>query len=159
MSKLPDWLPELILLENYSGSWQRYEDEVYSRFYRDFIESRPMFQRMPVKVTKQLVRGKERNFWHLIQEGRIEEDRIPDLRRCERIGLTRAIIQHSDDSRIKKWSKKIRRKIRHLLWFEEAEYLVVLEKRSNCWILWTAYYTSREHTKRRLRKEYYHSLK
>jgi len=159
MSKLPDWLPELILLENYSGSWRRYEDEVYSRFYRDFIESRPMFQGMPVKVTKQLVRGKERNFWHLIQEGRVEENRIPDLRRCERISWIRAIIQHSDDSRIKNWSKKIRRKIRHLLWFEEAEYLVVLEKRANCWILWTAYCTSREHTKRRLRKEYYRSLK
>lgn len=159
MGKLPDWLPGLLLLDNYSGSWQRYEDEVYSRFYRDFIESRPVFQGLPVKVTKQLVRGKERNYWHLIQEGRIEEDRIPNLRRCERIGWIRAIIQHSDDSRIKKWSKKVRRRTRHLLWFEEAEYLVVLEKRSNSWILWTAYCTSREHTKRRLRKEYHRSLK
>lgn len=29
--------------------------------------------------------GKEATFWHMIQEGRIEEDRTPDIRRCERI--------------------------------------------------------------------------
>jgi len=159
MSKLPDWLPELLLFEDYGSHWQRYEDEVYSRFYTDFIESRPMFQGMPVKVTKQLVKGKERNFWHLIQEGPIEQDRTPDMRRCERIGWIRPIIEHATDLRIKKWSKKAGRRIRHLLWFEEVEYLVVLEKRPNCWILWTAYCTSWGHTKRWLRKEYEQSLK
>ena len=85
MSELPDWLPELILFENYNGDWQRYEDAVYSRFYSDFIASRPTFQGLPVRITRNLVKGKERGFWHLIQEGRVEEQRTPDLRRCERI--------------------------------------------------------------------------
>jgi len=129
MGKLPDWLPGLLLLDNYSGSWQRYEDEVYSRFYTDFIESRPTFRGLPVYVKRFLEKGKERGFWHCIQEGPIERDRTPDLRRCERIAWVRSIIEHANEPMIKKWSKKVRGKTRYLIWFENADYLVVLEKR------------------------------
>jgi len=129
MGKLPDWLPGLLLLDNYNGSWQRYEDEVYSRFYTDFIESRPTFRGLPVYVKRFLEKGKERGFWHCIQEGPIERDRTPDLRRCERVAWVRSIIEHANEPMIKKWSKKVRGKTRYLLWFENADYLVVLEKR------------------------------
>jgi len=148
----PEWLPKLIRLEDFSGDWQRYEDEVYAKFYTDFVESKPFFFGRPVNITKQIVKGKERTFWHLIQEGKIEEHRTPDLRRCERIRWIRAIIEHQDDSRLKKWAKKIGRHMRSLLWFN-YEFLVVLEKRKSDWILWTAYCTDWEHTKTRLIKE------
>jgi len=154
MIELPHWLPELFLFEDYGGDWQRYEDEVYSRFYTDFIESRPLFQRMPVYVKRFLEKGKERGFWHLVQEGPVEKVRIPDIRRCERVAWIRSIIEHADDPRIKGWSKKVKTKTRHLLWFEEAEYLVILEKRRSAWVLCTAYCTTWGHTKRSLRKEY-----
>lgn len=159
MSDLPNWLPELILLENFGGNWQRYEDEVYSKFYTDFICSRPTFQGKPVYVKRFLEDGKERGFWHLVQEGPVEKYRTPDLRRCERVTWIRAIIEHTNDPIIKSWSKKIGSRTRHLLWFEQAEYLVVLEKRQSAWILWTAYCTTRKHTKNKLRKEYQGSLK
>ena len=55
MSGLRGWLPELLQFEDYDGCWQRYEDVVYSKFYSDFIASRPTFQGMPVKVTKNLI--------------------------------------------------------------------------------------------------------
>lgn len=83
MSNQRDWLPDLILLKTYDGHWQRYEDEVYSQFYKDFIESRPVFQGMPVYVERPLRKGKEQSFWHCIQQGLVEENRTPDLRRCE----------------------------------------------------------------------------
>jgi hypothetical protein len=159
MSSLPDWLPELILLDDYDGCGQRYEDEIYSQFYADFIQSKPVFQYTPVHVTKQLIRGKERAFWHCIQEGRIEEKRTPDLRRCERIGWVRAIIEHADDPIVKKWQDKRGRHLRQLLWLEQAEFLVVLEKRKNSWLLWTAYCTNWDRTKRMLRRQYEQSLK
>lgn len=159
MSRLPNWLPELLLLEDYDGNWQRYEDEVYSRFYTDFIESRLLLKGMPVYVKRFLEKGKERGFWHCIQEGPIEERRIPDMRRCERIAWVRSIIEHVNDPMIKKWYKKVKSKTRYLLWFEEAEYLVVLEKRRSVWILWTAYCVTQPHRKRRLQKEYGASLK
>ncbi|MHC4636861.1 MAG: hypothetical protein ACYTBV_05065 [Planctomycetota bacterium] len=159
MTELPDWLPELILFDSHAGSWQKYIDFVYSKFYSDFIASMPEFEQMPVKITKQLIEGKERNFWHLVQEGPVEDQRTPDLRRCERIPWIRATIENSGNPMVKKWEKRIGRKTRKLLWIEEAEFLVVLEKRPSCWILWTAYCISWEHTKKRLRKEYEKSLK
>lgn len=159
MSELPDWLPELLLFEDYDGCWQLYEDKVYSRFYTDFIESRPTLNAMPVYVKRCLEKGKERGFWHCVQEGPIEQKRTPDLRRCERIAWIRSIIEHANDPIIKIWYKKVRNKTRYLLWFEEAEYLVILEKRRSAWILWTAYCVTQPHRKRRLQKEYEASLK
>ena len=158
MEDVPLWLPELILLENYDGCWQRYEDEVYSRFYADFIESKPVFQKIPVYVERPLKKGKEQGFWHCIQQGPVEENRTPDLRRCERIAWIRAVIEHSSDPAINKWPKKVKSKLRHLLWFQE-KYLVVLEKRRHHWVLRSAYCTTRERTKARLKKEYKASLK
>lgn len=159
MSSLPDWLPELARLENYQGDWRRYQDALYSRFYTDFIASKPLLQGMLVEITKNLIEGKERTFWHCIQEGRIEDKRMPDLRRCERIAWIRAIIEQADDPLIKKWQTKRWKNPRQLLWFEEAEFLVVLENRRNKWLLWTAYCTTWDKTKRRLRKEHSDSLK
>ena len=159
MTELPHWLPELLLFEDYGGCWQRYEDEVYSQFYGDFIESRPVFQEMPVYVKRFLEKGKERGFWHLVQQGPVEEERIPDIRRCERIGWVRSIIEHADDPIVKKWPKKIGSKKRCILWLEEVDYLVVLEKRKRAWILWTAYCVTQPHQKRKLQKEYEESLK
>jgi len=153
MSELPGWLPKLMLLEDYGGDWQRYEDAVFSQFYSDFVASRPTFRGLPVDITKNLVKGKERTFWHCIQQGPVEEERTPDLRRCERIAWIRAVIDHWDDPLIYNWSKHMGRKQRHLLWLSD-EFLVVLEKRPDRWLLWTAYYTEWEHTKRRLQKEY-----
>jgi len=32
-----------------------------------------------------MTQNKEATFWHMIQEGSVESERIPDIRRCERI--------------------------------------------------------------------------
>jgi len=154
MSERPSWLPGLILLDDFAGSWERYENEVYAVFYRDFVESSPLLEGLRVCITKQLIRGKERTFWHCIQEGNVEEDRTPDLRRCERMPWIRAVIEHVDDPMVRQWSNRRGGNVRRLLWVEQAEYLVVLEARRTHWMLLTAYCASREHTKRKLRKEY-----
>ncbi len=159
MSKQPDWLPELILLEDYHGEWQQYEDAVYSEFYSDFIASGPTFQGQPVRITKNLIKGKERGFWHLIQEGRVEEQRTPDIRRCERIRWIRAIIEHAHEPEVKTWQNERKGKTRQLLWLQESEFLVVLEKRSNAWFLWTAYCVTEEYKQHKLSKEYEQSIK
>lgn len=158
MSPVHDWLPDL-LLADCDGDWQRYEDKIYSIFYMDFIESRPVLENMPVYVKRFLENGKERSFWHCIQEGSIEEHRIPDFRRCERIGWIRSAIEHANDPAVKTWSRQIRGKSRYLLWLEEAEYLVVLERRTRTWVLVTAYCVTQTHRKRKLQKQYEASRK
>ncbi len=159
MSELPNWLPELILFEDYNGNWQRYEDAVYSRFYSGFIASKPTLHGIPVYIKRSLSKGKERGFWHCIQEGPVEEKRTPDLRRCERIRWIRAIIEHAHDPEVKTWQNERKGKTRQLLWLEESEFLVVLEQRPHAWVLYTAYPVTEEHRKRKLRREYERSIK
>jgi len=99
-------------------------------------------------------KGKEATFWHLISEGKSEKDRLPDLRRCERIRWPRPIIEHYNQPAIKFWLNERRGEKRICLWFEEEEYLVVLAKRHGYVILWTAYLVTKTHMKLKLRKEH-----
>ena len=103
----PDWLPPLVRLDEFEGDWQKYIDAVFAVFYSDFVESRPIFRGLPVAVRKHpLIKGKEVAFWHCVSTGEREEDRIPDLRRCERIGWVRAIIAHADHPSVQVWSAR-----------------------------------------------------
>lgn len=44
MSKTPDWLPPLVLFNDYGGNWHAYLDAVYAFFKQDFVDSKPQFQ-------------------------------------------------------------------------------------------------------------------
>jgi hypothetical protein len=98
--------------------------------------------------------GKAATFWHLISEGKAEDERLPDLRRCERIRWPRPIIEHADTPIVKVWENKRKRDQRICVWFEEEEYLVVLARRKGYVVLWTAYLVTRPHTRRKLQREY-----
>ena len=158
MSDLPDWLPELIKLEDFNGNWNRYIDEVFSIFYRDFIENQPKFQNKWVRCRRDLIKGKEASFWHCTSEGPDENNRRPDIERCKRIGWIKAVIEHSDSTKVDCWSVRKRGEIRWLLWFNE-EFLIVLGERHrkrdgfNYMQLITVYCTEEEHRKENLRKE------
>jgi hypothetical protein len=157
MSNLLDWLPELIKLENFNGDWNRYIDEVFSIFYRDFIENQPKFQNKWVRCRRDLIKGKEASFWHCTSEGPDENNRTPDIERCERIGWIKAVIEHSDSPKVDCWSRR-RGEIRWLLWFNE-EFLIVLGERHRkrdgfkYMQLITVYCTEEKHRKDNLRKE------
>ena len=93
MVKKPKWLPEIIKLSDYSGDWNKYLIVIYRIFKRDFFKSPPKFEKKKVCVlVKPITDGKECGFWHLISEGKVEENRTTDLRRCERINWPKPII-------------------------------------------------------------------
>src|SRR5579864_6331534 len=96
--------------------------------------------------------GKEAGFWHCTSVGKTEDDRIPDLRRCERIEWLRAIIENCDDTRVERWTTEKKGDCRHYLWFNE-EYLISLGVRKNYWQLITAFCTEKEHSRKKLRNE------
>lgn len=150
----PGWLPALLELNDYGGDWPGYLEAVYARFRLDFVETTLNFRGEPVRIGAQLIDGKERTFWHAISEGDAEANRTPDLRRCERIGWIRAMIEHENDEAILSWPQTRGARQRHALWLRNAEFIVVLEKRPGCWWLWTAYPTERPHTQRKLMREY-----
>jgi len=154
MNDIPDWLPKLIRIDQFVGDWKRYIEEVFSVFYRDFINSQPRYAQRWVRCRRDpIMDGKEAGFWHCTSEGTDENNRIPDLRRCERIGWIRAIIENSIDKSVKIWECRKKSDHRIYLWFNE-EFLVVLGDRKKHVQLITAFVTDRKHTIYKLRKEY-----
>lgn len=87
-------LPPLLLLEDFGHNWDEYFEAIYKIFCRDFVVSKPNFEGKRFALKKHpMIKGKEATFWHIISEGRLEDNRLPDLRRCERIGWPRPIIE------------------------------------------------------------------
>ena len=92
-------------------------------------------------------------FWHLVQEGRVEDERTPVLRRCERLRWVRWVIEKASvHPEIEEWQNTRGGETNTLLWYRE-EYLVVLAQRRDYWLLRTAYCTDQPHRVRLLRQE------
>ncbi len=155
MTDEPDWLPPLVLFSEFGGDWAAYLDALYDCFKQDFVDNKPVFRGRRLGLKRHpLSYGKEATFWHMIQEGAVEEDRTPDFRRCERIRWPRPIIEHDEDSRIKVWANQRRGEQRICLWFEQENYLVILADRGKYILPWTAYLVEQPHRQRKLQKEY-----
>lgn len=155
MTDEQDWLPPLVLFNDYGGDWQSYLDAIYDYFRQDFVDSKPVFQGRRLGLKRHpLTHGKEATFWHLIQEGAVEEDRTPDFRRCERIRWPRPIIEHDAENAIKVWSNQRKGEQRICLWFEQENYLVILADRGKYILPWTAYLVEQAHRQRKLQREY-----
>jgi hypothetical protein len=155
MSEALDWLPPLVLFNNYGSDWNSYLEAVYAWFKRDFIDSTIVFQERRLGLKRHpLTNGKEATFWHMISKGREEKNRIPDFRRCERIRWPKPVIEHDTDIAIKVWRNQRGREERICLWCEQENYLVILDDRGNYILLWTAYLVEEPHRQRKLRKEY-----
>lgn len=151
----PEWLPKLIELNSFKGNWDSYLEHIYSVYTQDFIASKPIYNGTPIAVKRHpQEHGKDATFWHITSEGIVENERTPDLRRCERIAWPKPIIDNHNNNTLKIWKNKREGETRVLLWFEEAEYLVVLSERKGYTLFWTAYPVTRGHSKRKLQKEY-----
>jgi hypothetical protein len=149
------WLPDLELFENYGGDWDRYLDALYEFFKTDFIDSQPVFRGLRLGLKRHpLSMGKEATFWHLISEGKDEDERVIDFRRCERIRWPRPTIEHANEPVIKVWENERRGEKRVCLWLESEEYLAVLAQRKGYILPWTAFLVTLPHEKRKRQKEY-----
>ncbi len=155
MTEEIEWLPSLVLFQDSQGDWNVYVEVLYQHFMKDFVDSKPYFEGRKVGLKRYpLDQGKESTFWHMISEGKSEEERLPDLRRCERIRWPRPVIEHHRDDMIKVWKNRRRSETRICLWLESYDYLVVLADRNEYVLPWTAYLVEQPHRKRKLQREY-----
>lgn len=153
-------LPELIELSQYRGDFAKYLEAVYELFKHDFIERRPVFRGMRLGLKKHpLYKDKEATFWHMTSEGSDEEERLPDLRRLERIKWPAEMINHSDHPYLKVWENTRGTKTNILIFHEKEGYLVILRKGNGYLIPWTAYLIEHEWRKKKLVKEYEEYIK
>jgi hypothetical protein len=115
--------PDLLLFEAFGGDWKAYEVELY-RVFLEEIHPRGAGSLGFVLAS--------------VQEGRVEDDRMPDLRRCERIRWVRWIIENgATHAEIDEWQNRRGTETNALLWYRQ-EYLVVLAQRRDYWLLKTA---------------------
>lgn len=146
--------PSLILLNDHGGDWDKYEAALYGIFEQNIIRHDLRFRGTPVNARR--VPEHERKwacFWHMISEGRVEDARTPDMRRCERLSQVRWIIENADTvPAIDIWEQTREREKNWVLWYEEY-YLVVLAQRSGYYLLKTAFCTDRDHRVHKFRKE------
>lgn len=148
-------LPELIELSEYGGDFAKYLEAVYELFKHDFVEHRPSFRGMRLGLKKHpLYKDKEATFWHITSEGCDEAERLPDMRRLERIKWPAVLINNSEHPYLKVWENTRGTKTNILIFHEAENYLVVLRKGNGYVIPWTAYLIEYESRKRKLLKEY-----
>lgn len=159
MSDHPDWIPSFLELADSGGDWAHYLDQIYRRFCDDLVYQKAHVMGRPVGVRRiPETDGKGFGFWHCMSTGKKEEERIPDLDRCRRVGWIRAVIENCDAPEVDHWTNTRGRETCHLLWYNE-EYLIVLAERVRqrdgraYFLLKTAYCTPGCSRKRNLRKE------
>jgi hypothetical protein len=155
---MPDWLPSLIRYADFGGDWSKFIEAVYGKFRLDFLDDfnrrNLQFEGVALSLRRHpLVRGKEASFWHLVSTGDIEEERLPDFDRCERIAWAKAILDNANDSAIKRWENTRSNNTNICLWLEEENYMVVLGKRTGYFLLLTAYCVE-NYRRNKLNREY-----
>lgn len=160
----PDWLPEPLNYDDYKGDWEKFVEDAYDIFIRDFYHNPTFYGNNRVSIDHTQERGKEKTFWHIVEGSKAGEiDWLDMKRRYERIGWPKPIIINHQDSKISVWQNVRRRKTRILFWFESIEghgYLVVIERiRKGEHFIVTAYPTDRPHTRRWLIDDRNASLK
>jgi hypothetical protein len=159
-------LPLLICLENYENNFDVYLDKVYLSFQQDFLYSYPMFKYDPSEIhinSRPYTNDKEFTFWHIISEGKAENERVPNLRRCERIKFPRYLIENYESIDCKIWEKdvlanKSREKRIHIS-TSDFSFLIVLSKLNksnlkNKRTLITAFYVEREYQRKKYKSDH-----
>jgi len=155
MSSNNSFLPSLVLMKDHHNDWNEYLEAVYQHFCQDFVTSKRYFEGKRFALKRYpMIKDKEANFWHLITEGPVENEHMPDLRRCERIRWPRATIMASNSELTKCWRNSRRGEERVIIALEDFSYVVVLADRDNYVLLWTAYCVEQEHRRRKLSQEY-----
>lgn len=159
-------LPDIIECENLT-EWNNYLSQLYKEvFVPDFINTKPLFRGLPVFIRREPRDGIwEHSFTHMTHEDLLHHssdpnDRIPDLRRSERVNWVRAIIEHDNCSSVKQcgeilyWEEMFRGRVRSNLLFESERFLIVLEKAKKAYFLITSFYIDEDYALEKRRRKY-----
>lgn len=138
---MPAPLPPLIRLSDFGNDWDSYLEALYRIYLDEIVNSGLTFQGFPLRVQfRPMTHGKGFGFRHLISKGESEDERTPDLRRCERIRWIAWIIRNSASNNDIIWWENRRKSNTHtVLWFQRENFVVILAKRQNYYLLKSAY--------------------
>lgn len=147
--------PELIFFEEYEGNFNKYFEAVYQIFSAHFLMSNPLYEGLRVTAPRYPeVDGLSRTFYHITHQGDDETNREPDIRRMERIRFPKFKIENHPHTELLVWEKEIGRDTRIHILNKTESYLLVLNKRKDYLLLWTAFYIEHNHTLKKKLDEY-----
>lgn len=131
---LPDLFP-------FNGNWESYEDSLYQIYLNDIVNAGLSFKGLSISCQyRPESKKKHFGFWHVISEGTQEEDRTPDFRRCERIRWIAYLIKNAETHpEISWWENKRSGNTHVVIWHEIENFVVILAKRNNYYLLKSAY--------------------
>ena len=154
-------LPSKIYLEDYSGDYHKFIDAVYQIFENDFIRHKTKFGShvLGMKINPKF-QERAYTFYHMTHEGEEENERTPDLRRCECMPWAKPVIENVQNWNLKFWKQsRIRSENRICIWLEcseevEDDYFIILEVRETYVLLWTAFMSKYSNSTRKKLNEY-----
>lgn len=140
---MPLPLPDLVSFSKYNN-WDIYLNVLYEIYLIELVDSGVHYSGLPIHYRFiPMTDGKGFGFWHLISEGKDEDDRIPALDRCERIRWIKWMILEADSNTdIRHFETKRGSSINVVLWNYVIHYAVILGKRSGYYVLITAFSTN-----------------
>jgi hypothetical protein len=139
-------LPPFLEVEDYDGldyaeRWNKYIEGVY-RIYRSTIAFGNLsFRKLRVFCQfRPETFGKHYAFWHMMQEGPVEEKRTPDLERCRRVAWIGWVIKNAgEDALVRVFPQNRGSEKSWVLWLHEKQYAVILWERKDYYLLKTAF--------------------
>jgi hypothetical protein len=152
-------LPLMICLEDFGGDYSAYIDAVYQVFFRDFIQHRATFGSHKLHLRYHpTFQERPYAFYHMTHKGDIEDQRLPDLRRCERIPWARPTVEQTEKLGLRFWEQTERRNGRRVcIWLDVDngdDYFVILYVHRHYVRLLTAFYGGAPNYARKRKKEY-----
>lgn len=154
MTEPPELLP-------FDGDWPNYVEKLYEAFVESFVRPDVWFRGCRVTAPyRPESQGKHFSFWHVISEAphpgnRREEDRVPDIPRCERICWIAWAVRQADAGAdgVSWWENRRGRDTHVVIWAEAHDFAVILGKRRDYYVLKTAYCNLRSGRRRAFEKE------
>jgi hypothetical protein len=149
----PNWLPPLAVVNPWTE--QTY-NQLYAIFERDIKKSRLLYDGRNVGIFTEMEDGREVVFWHLTsKEDRYTGERLPDLRRSERLPWIRPVILNCLAPGVRTWDFQEQTAIKTYVWLEDEDYVVIMKRlRNGERRLITAFCIEYDHSRRTIEKKY-----
>jgi len=142
---MPEWLPEKTNVNPWTEDTYEMLYEIFCRDIRDY-DLRYIGNN--VWIFQDIEDGKEKIFWHLItrdvkrekiprrkrklySEGQTdtETERLPDLRRCERLPWIKPFIEHASEPDVLSWDyEEGDQTIKTYIWIKDYDFVVIMKR-------------------------------
>lgn len=155
----PAWLPDLFPVNPWTAS--TYES-LYQLFCYDLKNSQPTYRGCKVWFFPEMDDGKEKVFWHLTsRDDKASGERLPDMRRSERLPWVRPMLDQPDQPEILDWDHdEGDGSIKSYVWLKNRDFVVIMKKyKDGGRRLITSFWIEYDNTRRKMQKKYERRLR